>query len=40
MLRKNPVYDSAYIERWLQACDEALDAQFRAVFTRIVEDLQ
>ena len=40
LLLKNPTYDSAYIERWLQAFDEALGAQFHAVFTRIIEDLR
>jgi len=40
ILVKNPAYDSAYIERWLQAFDEALGAQFRAVFTHIVEEIR
>jgi predicted nucleotidyltransferase len=40
MLVKNPEYDSEYIERWLQAFDESLSEQFRAVFKRIIEELR
>ena len=40
LLVKNPRYDSEYIERWLQTFDAALGEQIRAVFKRIIEELQ
>ncbi len=38
VIRKNPGYDRAYIERWLQTFDQELDAHFLQTFRKVTTD--